>query len=292
MTARGLLEGANAFINGLDYHDNEVDFYLAGEDPEKEYIEKAKTVSDLKVNLNFVHLTELLEKFPPPPQKRAGWYWRFYRYKMAADIGKNYEAVLIVDADMLCVNNIMQYFKLAHDTGFLILPNNTWGSTVEKVQDIGIDFLQGASSPPFHNMPLFLDANKHQNFLAKVWDWGGKEDWGDMVQVSRTIFRENLLDKVFPLCNLRWVMSSFYYESIKVTDRGGKRYLLIGEEKVNMIHRRWWMKTVCEKFVNEIKEPDNSKKGHNNVRIFWDTYKRFNTQHKIKIEIPNDSPKI
>jgi len=292
MTACGLLKGANAFINGLDYYDNEVDFYLAGGDPEKEYIEKAKQVSGLKVNLNFVHLDELQLNYPSPPPKRAGWQWRFYRYKMAEDIGKNYEAVLIVDADMLCMNNIMKYFKLAHDTGFLVLPNNSWGSTVEKVQEIGIDFLKGAASPPFHNMPLFLDANKYKNFLMQVWNWGGKEDWGDMVQVSRTIFRENLIDEVFLLSNLHWVVSSFYHEMIKSVDRGSKHYLMVGEERINMIHRRWWMNNVCEKFVNDIKEEDNERKGRNNVRLFWNEYNRFNTKHKIQIDIPDDSPKI
>lgn len=288
MTARGLLLGANAFINGLDYYDNEVDFYLIGNEAEKKYVDDAKQIKGLKVNLNFVHINDLKIKFPPPSQKRMGWHVRFYRYKVAQDVGKNYDAILIVDADMLCMNNIMKYFKLAHDTGFLVLPNNSWGSTVEKVEEIGIDFLQGASSPPFHNMPLFIDANKYNNFLNKVWDWGTKEDWGDMVQVSRTIFRENLVDRVFPLSNLHWVVSSHYFEAIKRTIRGGKQYLLVGEEKINMIHRRWWMKCVCEKFVHEIKEKDNFARGQNNIKIFWEEYQRFNTKHKIKIDVPSE----
>ena len=67
MNSCGMLQGTNAFINGLDYYDNEVDFYLVGDDAEKDYVEQAKQVKDLKVNLNFVHINDLRKKFPPPP---------------------------------------------------------------------------------------------------------------------------------------------------------------------------------------------------------------------------------
>ena len=286
MTARGMLEGANAFINGLDYHDNEVDFYLSGAEPERKYVEEAKKIPDLKVNLHFVDGSELVAKYPPPPEKRGGWHVRFYRYKIAQEIGKNYDAVMIVDADMLCVNNIMKYFKIAHDTGFIVLPNNSWGTTIERVQEIGIDFLRGASSPPFHNMPLFLDANKWNVFLNKVWDWGTKEDWGDMTQVSRTIFRENIVDSVFTLSNLHWIMSSFYYEEIKKSNRGGKTYYMIGDEPINTVHRRWWREDVCRKFVGDIKGERDHTVGHHNVKLLFEEYKRMNTQHKIKFDYP------
>ncbi len=282
MIAKGMREGVNAFINGLDYHDNIVDFYLVGGPDDQEYVEEAKKIQDLKVNLIFVDINKLIEKYPAPG-KRGGWHVRFFRYKVAETIGRNYEAVLIVDADMLCVNNFMKYFKVAHDTGFLVLPNNSWGSSIEKVQDIGIEFLKGASSPPFHNMPLFIDCNKYEGFLHKVFEWGKVEDWGDMVQVSRTIFREKLLDSVFPLPNNLWVVSSWYYDLIKPAMAHGKKYFVQAEERIFTIHRRWWMPTVCTKFVGDIKEADNLVRGKNNARLFFDEYKRMNTSHKIKI---------
>ncbi len=286
MTAKGLREGANAFINGLDYHDNEVDFYLAGGPDDKLYIEEAKKVKDLKVNLNFVDLAELVDKYPAPG-KRGGWHVRFYRYKIAETIGRNYDAVMIVDADMLCVNNLMKWFEVAHGSGLIVLPNNSWGSTTEKVTELGIEFLKGASSPPFHNMPMFIDCNKWHDFLHKVFEWGKVEDWGDMVQVSRTIYRENLLDQTLATPNNLWVVSSWYYDMIKRGMRGGKRYFINAEEKINTIHRRWWMESVCAKFVGDIKEADNLARGRNNAKLFWEEYRWANTEHKIRVPFPH-----
>jgi len=292
MTAQGMSVGANAFINGLDYYGNKVDFYLAGGPQEEALVKKAKEVPDLSVNLIFLSMTDLVKKWQPPKEKRGGWHVRFFRYRIAREYCQDYDAVLIIDADMLCVNNLMNYFEIAYGTGKIVLPTNTWGMPLEKTLQVGIESLRGASSPPFHNMPLFLNVKKHSDFLDKVWEWGLKEDYGDMVTVSRTLIRENWLDRVFSLYNLRWVCSSWYHDYIKKVNWGDKHYLILGEEKMFTVHRRWWMSKVVEKFVNDIKEVDNLKRGRNNAKLFWDEYKFFNTQWKVKLDWTEKEPQM
>lgn len=293
MTCVGMLDGVNAFINGLDHHENHVDFFLIGKEAEEKYVENlVKPIKDLSVNVIFIPL-DLCGKIWPVPEgtiKRQGWRVRFYRYAIANVVKDLYKSVCIVDADMLCVNNIMRYFELAENSKLLILPSNPWGCKVEKILDLGIEPLRGASSPPFHNMPMFIDPKYWSSFLEKIHFWGLNESWGDMVTVSRTIFRENLLDKVVTLPNLLWVHSSWYYDLIRKTTMREKYYLYCMEEKISMIHRRWWVPSVCAKFINAIKQEDALRKGINNARIFFDTYKKFNTGHKVKREFPYKWP--
>lgn len=289
MSAVGMLEGANAFLNGLDYYDNPVDFHVILDDGEKDWPKKVSEIKGLQPRLVAYSLDYLLKLWPV--DKKPGWQVRYYRYKVAEVIAKNYDALMIVDADVLCLNNIMQYFKLAKDSGFLIMPTNPWGMALERVKKEGISGIDGASSPPFHNMPLFIDPKKWNWLLKRVWYWGLKEDFGDMATLSRTLYREKLFDQVFALPNCFWILSTFYLNFVKrVKTVDNKIYLKCSEEKINMVHRRWWIPDVCKKFITAIKEDDNLKKGRNNVKLFWEEYKRLNTEHKVKINFPYKWP--
>jgi len=283
MTSVGMTTGVNAIYNGLKHFGNDIDFHLISDD--KEY-------AKLNKDIIFHDIDEYKKKFKIPADKRSGWQVRFFRYKLAEELKDKYDAIMIVDADMLCVNNIMKYFKIAAETGMIVIPSNPWGATVERVQEMGIEMLKGASSPPFHSLTI-LNPRIHLNLLKAIWEWGLKEPYGDMVTLSRTIFRLDLLDKVYMMPNSQWILSTFYLDMIK--RRGDK--LVICEEEINMIHRRWWMTGVCEKYYNDIKfdSPEKLRQKHigrNNVAIFFETFKKFNTQIGIKIDFPYENPKL
>lgn len=279
MTSIGMKYGVNAFYNGIKYYGNDVDFHLVGGKEEKELFKYT--------DILYKDIKEMLEEFPIPSTKKGGWQVRFYRYKWAELIADQYDSIMIVDADMLCLNNLMKFFKIAADTGFIIMPNNSWGMSVEKVKELGVEPLKGASSPPFHSLTI-LDAKKWKEFLQKIWLSGLEENFGDMVTISRVLFRNNWEDYVYMLPNHQWILSTFYLDMIKKIN---KKYSIC-EEEIQTIHRRWWMPGVCEKFINDIKQDDKKIIGINNVKIFYNCFKFFNTQceHKLDWEYPN--PKI
>lgn len=291
MTATsGMLPGVNAFANGLDYYGNKVDFYLVGDEKIEEYVAKAQRVPDFNVNFFFKSIKQGNRDWPVPPERKGGWQVRFFRYRQALEIGKDYDSVMIVDADMLCLNNLMTYFKLAHDSKRIILPTNPWGIKLENILKSGTDGLRGASSPPYHNMPLFVDVQKWQWFLEEVWKNGLSNSYGDMVNVSRTIIDNKLYAyDVFAVPNQLWILSTFYLEKIRLGKLDGKEYLMQMEEKINTVHRRWWDNGVCQKFISDIndrKVPGSLEKAQNNVKLFWTMYKKFNQDHKMKIDWP------
>ena len=293
MTAVGMLESANAFINGLDFYGNEVDFYLIGKDSEAAYVKKAQAVKDLKVDVRFYSIEDCFKHFPAPTTgektKRGGWHVRFYRYKVAELIAPNYSAVSIIDADMLCMNNIMRYFEIAEKTGLIVLPWNSVGYSVDRINDIGYDVMRGAACPPYHNMPLFIDPKKWNKMLQQVFQWGLDEPFGDMVTLSKVLFRYNYISEVWNTPNQHWIQTVFYHDMIE-EKKDNKLYCAL--EPINTIHRRWWNPGVCEKFVNAIKGDEEEKKGRNNVKLFYKYYKKFNTEHKVKIDWPWTDPKI
>jgi hypothetical protein len=290
----GLIPGCNAFLNGLDYYDNTgFDYHVIQHNVPDTLLKKWETSFNFPVKI--INFVDLDDKYSPEINagtseiKRAGWRVRFYRYRYAYDIRDQYDAFLIVDADMICLNNIMKYFKIAADTGMILMPNNTYGPAIDCYNFEGI---RGASSPPLHNMPQFIDIKKWPHFYEAIWDWGLKETFGDMATIFRTIHRMNFIKDVLILDNSLWLQTHFYdvmlgRQKNKMT---GKTYLTASGARVFMVHRRWWMHSVVDKFVGDIKGVYDKEKGINNCRLFWEEFKRLNTEHKVVIEYDLERP--
>jgi len=285
MTATGgLLPGVNSFLNGLDYYENGVDFHLIGDEHVQQYIrDNEKALENVSFRLFFKSISDLRESWEFPSRKKGGWQVRFFRYRWAQKIRDWYEAILIVDADMICLNNLMDKFREAKETGLIIQPDNPVGYSLERIKEIGISPIRGASSPPFHNMPLFLDVRKWNSLLDRLWYWGIREDWGDMSTLFRTEFRENVLDQVRLIPNDLWLLEVFYKDMLRRVTKNGKIYLVTTDNReIRTVHKRWFLSDLCEKRVKDIKETDNYRRGKNNVMLFWEEFRRLNLEHKLK----------
>ena len=184
---------------------------------------------------------------------------------------------------MAVTNNIMQYFKIAADTGYIIGVNNPVGYSLEGLKEKGCDVLRGASTPPIHCMPLFFDGKKWKKLLDLCWKIGVTEDWGDMSSLVKAMCQMDIFDQVYRLPNYLWIQTWFYHDGIEMKQAGPKEYLLYGKERINMVHGRWWIQSVCAKWEG-IKEPELVRFGKGNTRAIWETFKRLNTTHKIKLD--------
>ena len=283
----GLHPGMNAVINSLDEHDNEVDLYLIHGPDELPYLEKVKAVKDLKVNVIPVHIDECRELWPDY-KRDEGWQNFFFRWKMMAEAGKKYRSVMMLDSDMFCCNNIMKYFEIAADSRFILLPSNPWGSSVDVCKERWDAIIrEGASSPPYHSMPAFFNANKNQDLIEKIWERGKTEPFDDIQILSRVIFSEKMWDRILILPNILWVHTSWYYDLVGRYHSEGKTYFKSMEENINFVHRRWWMTDVCQQFLDRIDKvrcPVCYINGVHNVKLFWEEYKRLNQTLKIRLD--------
>lgn len=97
------------------------------------------------------------------------------RYFYAAEIGKDYEAVCVLDADLVFVRNPIQFFVIAAKTGFILGP----GKEQNKVYDDPHHQFRGEwvmeqgyyNRVDMCNCPVFIDAKVWGHALKQSWLW-------------------------------------------------------------------------------------------------------------------------
>ena len=128
-------------------------------------------------------------------------------------------------------------------------------------------------------MPSFFNARKYQYLFERIWEGGLKGDLGDMSTMFRALYQEKLLEKLFRLPNALWIQTWWYHDAIEKKMNS----LYCANERMNMFHGKWWLPELCQK-AEQIKETNLIDFGRMNVRLFFEQYRRFNTQWKIKLD--------
>lgn len=145
------------------------------------------------------------------------------RFWYAAEWGKDYEAVCVLDADMVAVRNMDNFFEIAAKTDQIL------GVTLEQKTTYGTD-----EDSHFHQRvlgehlvkeriwntkdmcctPMFINAKTYELQLKKAWDiftWGYPETnfkAPDQQAFNMILVAEGLTDKVTLLPNMCWVASN------------------------------------------------------------------------------------
>jgi len=271
---QGLIENVTAAFNGIELYGNDVDVHLLSKDMDEKYL------NALPNNYTVVRWPEIVdEKRSQYKQKNAGWEVRFYRYKYVRSIRNNYDGVMILDADVFVVGNFMHNFEVAVNGGVLVMPDNPWGMSIEAAS---LDNIHGASSPPFHCHPHFFDPKKYDWLMEQVYEWGKKEDYGDMATLYRTLLRNNAIDKIKPIPNDLYCFTSWHKNKINLGfDSNGLMELTYNGERMFVVHRRWAMKKVRDKFGNDLKGKD-VEIGKHNLDVFANAINWLNDKGSIK----------
>lgn len=265
-----LLETTAAIINGIAIYENEVDICLIPyPNVSQEYLnglpDYVKIISwncvkdENRYNLN--------------QDKSSGWECRFYRYKVVEQLKDKYEGLMICDADMQVLGNIMEYFDLTLSTGKLLMPDNPIGIDDSFINKTNIDLIKTACSPAYHNMPLFFDSVKYAWLMKEVYETGIKEPYGDMATLYRTIVRNDLRNEVRLLDNRHWIYEKYYLEKIK-KECDEKLKLSLSSGRILMNHRRW----NCEKVRQQCLKIGNKENeiARHNIEILYESIKWLN----------------
>ena len=157
-----------ANLSSLSYVGNTADVHVYGIELEQSVIDQ---FSKLSYKVIFHNITE--EEWTAD-KGRSETVCR-KRYYFAAEIGKNYDSVAVLDADLIWVRNPEQYFIMAEKTGFIFGP----GKEQNKVYDDPHHQFNGEWLIPqgyynrkdMCNCPVFIDAKKYGEALKKSWEW-------------------------------------------------------------------------------------------------------------------------
>jgi hypothetical protein len=268
----GLHINANAAFNGLTLYGNDVDIHLLSKDINKPYLEKLPS--------NFI-LPPWSEVVDPnkPSHKKGGWEVRFYRYRYVRSIADQYDAVMTLDADVFVVGNLMEHFERAATEGVMIMPDNPRGSSLDKAN---LDNIKGAASPPYHCHPFFFDPKKYDWLMEQVYDWGIKEDYGDMATLYRTLFRNNKHREVVAIPNDLYCFTDWHFDKIESTMENGLPLLKYKGEQMKVVHRRWYLQSVRDKFRKDL-GPQHREFGEHNLDVFEKTINWLNDNGPIKL---------
>lgn len=210
MACKKYVPEVNALLNSLDYVGNKNDVYLYMYQFPEDYIRKiAETKWTYHLHIRII------------PEEEARSYGGESeivcrkRYWYAAEIGDYYDAVCVLDADLVFTRDPWQFFEIAAKTGFVLGPSKEQN----KVYDDPHHTVNGEYIIPkgyynrvdLCNCPVFVDTRKWGNAFRKSWDIFTQDFPNtnfrapDMDAMNICLIEAGSADKTILLPNLCWL---------------------------------------------------------------------------------------
>ena len=251
--------GLNATLNALDYYGvKDIDVYVFSNKILKEYFNYAK--EKLNYPLFFVDAEELVAPYQTEFANDGGVAWMdvmFFwgKYPLLYQIKDKYEAIGHLDGDMMVVDDISDTFKIAAETGNLLISNNNRSSlSLSQIRELCWNdnrdrLLEFCMGYPVLNYVFFFDAKKYSSLIDYVWEYRNNsikntKNYGlETAYFIQGIYECNLIDKVVFLPFDHW-MSDDYLCKKKIPleiDSNGKYHLIAPDGKnIQVVHGRFW----------------------------------------------------
>jgi hypothetical protein len=257
--------GLNATLNALDYYGvKDIDVYVFSNKFLKEYFDYAKDKFDFP--LYYIDTEELCASYQTTFADDGGIAWKdvmFFwgKYPLIYNLKDKYEAIGHLDGDMMVVDDISAPFKIAAETGDLLIASNgrssfqlsqirepRWNEDRDKL----LEFCKGF---PVLNYVFFFDAKKYVNLIDYVWALRNdtarntKHFGLETAYFVQGLYELNLIEKVVPLPFGHWI-SDDYLGKEKTplqTDEKGKLHLIAPDGKnIQVIHGRFWSEGITK----------------------------------------------
>jgi len=197
-----------ACLNSLDHVGNTFDVLFIEYDFEPEVLEQLKK---LNYAVAIHHVTE--EEI-----KSSGGLSEVLcrkRYWYAAEVGHYYDAVCVLDADLVWVRNPFQFFEIAEKTGFILGPhkeqNKVYNDPHHQFNGEWMIPEGYYNSKDLCNCPLFIDAKKWGQALRDSWLWfithfpQTNMKCPDMDCMNIAFIKHGAKDHIIKLANHQWL---------------------------------------------------------------------------------------
>jgi lipopolysaccharide biosynthesis glycosyltransferase len=269
----GYLTGVQSIVNSSKLYGNDVDFHIS-------VMTNTKRPFKLKNHLSnvFVHdWNSIVEPGKNCSKVAAPKAVRFMRYKLAYDLCDAYDAIQILDADMLVVGNFMAQFELAVSTRELVMVRNLQGIWPPEIATV--DNIKNACMPPFHCTGTFFNCKNFKNLLLNTHNWMYLDGCSDMATLFKEIIKSGYdVKKIIPLDNRLWIMTYWHKEKVYKTIEDEKPVLWYGDpskkERIIMVHGKWFIPKWFDKDTAKCPH-DMNNYAWNNATIFRDLHEQF-----------------
>jgi len=237
MACKKYIPEVNALLNSLDYVGNKEDVYLWTYGYTEEYL---KGLAETKWSFH-LHVRVISEEEARSYGGEGEILCR-KRYWYAAELGAHYDAVCVLDADLVFTRDPWQFFDIAAKTGFILgvhkEQNKMYDHDHNRVRGQYIYDPTFTNDKDLCNCPLFIDAKKYERPLKRSWEifCDGFPDTNfkgpDMDAMNLCFLEAGLYDKIIKLSNHAWLGTN---ESIlkpytRAVVKAGKLFTENGQE--------------------------------------------------------------
>ena len=206
---RGYIPELTGLLNSLDYVGNTQDVHVLGIELSEDFTSQ---FSKLSYNVIYHNISE---KEWEADRGRSEVVCR-KRYWYAAEIGKDYKAVCVLDADLVFVRNPIQFFVIAEKTGYIIGPckeqNKVYDDPHHEVDGQWIwNFPRGYyNDKDLCNCPVFLDTKIWDEALRMSWDIFFNHDYKapDMDAMNMCFIQYGGHDKIIKWAGNQWLQTN------------------------------------------------------------------------------------
>ena len=239
-----------ALLNSLEYVRNTHDVFVIGYELPKSFTEQ---FAGLGYNVAFYDV-------PEAEARQWGGESEILcrkRYWYAGEWGKDYDAVCLLDADMLVTRNVDNFFEIAAKCDFIL------GATLEQKNMYGTDEdghdhqrVNGEhlvkektwNTKDICCTPMFINAKTYEAQLKKAWHifadgWPNTNFKApDQQALNMLLVAEGLTDKVVLLPNMCWVGSNekLLKPYTRVTVQGDRKLWTESGEPVFILHGQFY----------------------------------------------------
>lgn len=214
-----------ALLNSLDYVGSTADVHLIGIELKEEFLSQLS-----KLSYKVIH-HDIPEEVWQADRGRSEVVCR-KRYWYAAEWGQEYDAICVLDADLIFCQNPWQYFEIVSKTGFILGPCKEQN----KVYDDDHHLVDGKwiwnvprgfyNDKDLCNCPLFLDAKIWGEALKYSWDIFLNHEFKapDMDAMNLSFLHFGAHDKIIPMPGNQWLGTNEqhlkpYIRAIRTRDR-------------------------------------------------------------------------
>lgn len=235
-----------ACLNSLDAVGNKQDVHVVGINLPETFIEQFDKL-DYTVFYHRISEGEIKESrgISEVTCRKRYWY--------AAAYGRDYDAVCILDADLIFARNPIQFFDIAAKTGFILGPTKEQN----KVYDDDHHLTNGKwewnvprgfwNDKDMCNCPVFIDAEKWDKALRLEWEVFASQGFKapDMDAMNLAFLQFGAYDQIVRLPGLQWLGTNeqMLKPYIRVVDRHGKLFNECGTEIFcyhgHYYHQKW-----------------------------------------------------
>jgi hypothetical protein len=264
------MPGFNGTLNAFEFYGGiDVDKFVLmwGDFLEPEYKEQFPQVT-------FINIEKRTEWYPG---KKAGFYLRMYPLQFMLDeLFDSYDVVLLWGGDVTLVNDISDFFHIAHHLNKMVVGTNEHGSyDLERLGTVW-PYKHGWGVP-FADIPWFTPKGR-KDVIQKMIDYLYMEGdtLGQMDRMNYAIRDCGGDDIVFPVPGELWVQNVPYRLQLTI-GKYNKIKIYGSTSELFSFHRKYWSRTACIKYLPN---PVSNKNKH----IFNKTMNFLNRECRVKWE--------